>query len=54
MHSYHLEPTLPEDLIATTDYGGAVTAIVGYENMVGTQFPSRESQELGLRLIANS
>lgn len=53
VHSYHLEPTLPEDLIATTDYGGAVTAIVGYENLVGTQFHPEKSQELGLRLIAN-
>ena len=53
VHSYHLQPTLPEDLIATTDYGGAVTAIVGYENLVGTQFHPEKSQELGLRLIAN-
>ena len=53
VHSYHLEPTLPEDLIATTDYGGAVTAIVGYENLVGTQFHPEKSQKLGLRLIAN-
>ncbi len=53
VHSYHLEPTLPEDLIATADYGGAVTAMVGYENMVGTQFHPEKSQELGLRLIAN-
>ena len=53
VHSYHLQPTLPEDLIATTDYGGAVTAIVGYESLVGTQFHPEKSQELGLRLIAN-
>lgn len=53
VHSYHLKPTLPEDLLATTDYGGAVTAMVGYENMVGTQFHPEKSQELGLRLIAN-
>ena len=53
VHSYHLEPTLPEDLIATTGYGGAVTALVGYENLVGTQFHPEKSQELGLRLIAN-
>jgi imidazole glycerol-phosphate synthase subunit HisH len=53
VHSYHLQPTLPEDLIATTDYGGAITAIVGYENIVGTQFHPEKSQELGLRLIAN-
>lgn len=53
VHSYHLVPTLPEDLIATTDYAGEVTAIVGYENMVGTQFHPEKSQELGLKLIAN-
>ena len=53
VHSYHLVPTLPEDLIATTDYGGAVTAMVGYENLVGTQFHPEKSQELGLCLIAN-
>jgi imidazole glycerol-phosphate synthase subunit HisH len=53
VHSYHLQPTLPEDLIATADYGGAITAIVGYENMVGTQFHPEKSQKLGLQLIAN-
>ncbi len=53
VHSYHLQPTLPEDLIATTDYGGPITAVVGYENIVGTQFHPEKSQELGLKLIAN-
>jgi glutamine amidotransferase len=53
VHSYHLEPTLPEDVLATTDYGGAVTAVVGYENLIGTQFHPEKSQATGLRLIAN-
>jgi len=53
VHSYHFETTLPEDLVATSDYGGRVTAIVGYDNIVGTQFHPEKSQELGLRLIAN-
>ncbi len=53
VHSYHMQPTLPDDVIATTDYAGDVTAIVGYENMVGTQFHPEKSQALGLRLIAN-
>lgn len=53
VHSYHLECTLPEDLIATTDYGGAVTAIAGYDNLVGTQFHPEKSQALGLSFIAN-
>jgi imidazole glycerol-phosphate synthase subunit HisH len=53
VHSYHLETTLPEDVIATADYGGDITAVVGYENMIGTQFHPEKSQSLGLTLIAN-
>ena len=53
VHSYHLECTLPEDVIATADYGGAVTAMVGYDNMVGTQFHPEKSQALGLAFIGN-
>jgi imidazole glycerol-phosphate synthase subunit HisH len=53
VHSYHLQAMLPEDVIATVDYSGTVTAIVGYENIVGTQFHPEKSQKLGLDLIAN-
>ena len=53
VHSYHLRPTLPEDMIATADYGGEVTAMAGYDNIVGTQFHPEKSQALGLALIAN-
>lgn len=53
VHSYHLQTTLPEDVIATSDYSGPVTAILGYENIVGTQFHPEKSQALGLKLIAN-
>jgi glutamine amidotransferase len=53
VHSYELKPSRPGDLIAQTDYGGPVTAIVGRDNMVGTQFHPEKSQKLGLALIAN-
>ena len=53
VHSYHMECTLPEDVVATADYGGPVTAMVGYDNLVGTQFHPEKSQALGLALIAN-
>ncbi len=53
VHSYHVECTLPEDVVATADYGGPVTAMIAYENMVGTQFHPEKSQALGLALIAN-
>jgi imidazole glycerol-phosphate synthase subunit HisH len=53
VHSYALSPTDPNDVVASTDYGGPVTAIVGRDNIVGTQFHPEKSQALGLKLIAN-
>jgi imidazole glycerol-phosphate synthase subunit HisH len=53
VHSYHLVATNPDDVLAVTDYGGAVTAAVAKDNMVGTQFHPEKSQTLGLALIAN-
>ena len=53
VHSYELKPSQRGDLVAQADYGGPLTAIVGRDNMVGTQFHPEKSQRLGLRLIAN-
>jgi glutamine amidotransferase len=53
VHSYQLRPRARDDLVAEADYGGPVTAIVGRDNMVGTQFHPEKSQRLGLALIAN-
>ncbi|MFT6559045.1 MAG: glutamine amidotransferase [Sneathiella sp.] len=53
VHSYHVAAEDPKDVLATVDYGGTVTAIIGKENMVGTQFHPEKSQEAGLRLIGN-
>jgi glutamine amidotransferase len=53
VHSYELRPDRRDDLVAQTDYGGPLTAIVGRDNMVGTQFHPEKSQKLGLALIAN-
>jgi glutamine amidotransferase len=53
VHSFHLKPAERSDLVAEADYGGPVTAIVGRDTMVGTQFHPEKSQRLGLRLIAN-
>lgn len=53
VHSYELKPAHRGDLVAQADYGGPLTAIVGRDNMVGTQFHPEKSQRLGLRLIAN-
>ena len=53
VHSFELKPANASDLVAQADYGGPLTAIVGRDNMVGTQFHPEKSQRLGLRLIAN-
>ena len=53
VHSYALRPARRDDLVADTDYGGPVTAIVACDNIVGTQFHPEKSQKLGLALIAN-
>ena len=53
VHSFHLAATRREDVIAETSYGGPVTAIVGRDNIAGTQFHPEKSQRLGLALIAN-
>jgi glutamine amidotransferase len=53
VHSYHLVPEERGDLVASTDYGGPITAFVAKDNMAGTQFHPEKSQKLGLALIAN-
>ncbi len=53
VHSYQLAPADRDDLVADTDYGGPLTALVARENMAGTQFHPEKSQKLGLALLAN-
>jgi glutamine amidotransferase len=53
VHSYQLVPEERSAIVAETDYGGPVTALVAKDNMAGTQFHPEKSQTLGLKLIAN-
>lgn len=53
VHSYQLEPAYESDLVADSDYGGPLTAMVACANMAGTQFHPEKSQKLGLALLAN-
>jgi glutamine amidotransferase len=53
VHSYHLRVADRADLVADSDYGGPITALVGRDNYAGTQFHPEKSQKLGLALIAN-
>ncbi len=53
VHTYHVAAENSDQILATVDYSGSVTAIVGRDNMIGTQFHPEKSQEAGLRLISN-
>jgi glutamine amidotransferase len=53
VHSYAAVCEQEEDLLASTEYGGPVTAVVGRANVVGVQFHPEKSQVNGLRLIEN-
>ena len=53
VHSYALTGATHADVLATTDYGGEVVAMVARGNAAGTQFHVEKSQGVGLRLLAN-
>ena len=53
VHSYQLNATNASDIVALTDYGGPVTAVVARDTAIGTQFHPEKSQRFGLALIAN-
>ncbi len=52
VHSYYCDA--PDDVvIATTDYGRELAAIVGEGSVLGMQFHPEKSQDVGLRLVAS-
>jgi glutamine amidotransferase len=51
VHSFEFRA--PDNVIATTDYGGPVTAAIGRDNLIGVQFHPEKSQAVGLRLLGN-
>ncbi len=53
VHSYAMDVRNPAERLAHVDYAGDVTAIIGRDNMIGTQFHPEKSQSAGLRMIGN-
>lgn len=52
VHSFYANGTLPEEVIAYTDYEGVkVPAIVGRYNFTGMQFHPEKSGEFGMHLL---
>lgn len=53
VHSFELKARDRDDVAATVEYGGAVTAIVSRENIFGVQFHPEKSQRVGLKILDN-
>ena len=53
VHSFELRAAHSSDVIATADYGGAITAAVARGNIAGTQFHPEKSQAVGLKILRN-
>ncbi|MEM8730323.1 MAG: imidazole glycerol phosphate synthase subunit HisH [Pseudomonadota bacterium] len=53
VHSYQFRTQVADEMLAHVEYGGSVTAIVGRDTMIGTQFHPEKSHATGLRMIAN-
>ncbi len=51
VHSFRFRCEQPEHELATADYGGALAAVVGRDNMIGSQFHPEKSQKAGLAFI---
>ena len=51
VHSYCIRPSNRAHVLATTDYGGEIAAIVGRDNIIGTQFHPEKSQAVGLKFL---
>ena len=53
VHSYHFVAERLQDVLATVEYGGPVTAIIGRDNLLGVQFHPEKSQQAGLNFLAS-
>jgi imidazole glycerol-phosphate synthase subunit HisH len=53
VHSFAFAAKHDRDVVASTDYGGPIAAVVARDNMIGTQFHPEKSQAVGLQLLQN-
>jgi glutamine amidotransferase len=53
VHSYRVKPKNEETVVADSDYGIKVPAVVEYKNFFGTQFHPEKSGEIGSVMIKN-
>ncbi len=52
-HSFFANITNPQEVIAYTEYGDILPAVVGRDNIYGVQFHPEKSHDVGLRILSN-
>ena len=53
VHSYHMKPVNPSDILMTTNYGYEFTSAVEKDNIFGVQFHPEKSHKFGMKLLTN-
>ena len=53
VHSYYPRPVSDDFIIGTTFYGVEFASVIGYKNLVATQFHPEKSGEAGLNILKN-
>jgi len=53
VHSFYPAPADPATVIATTDYGVTFASVIGFANLVATQFHPEKSGRAGLHILEN-
>ncbi|CAI8014913.1 Imidazole glycerol phosphate synthase subunit HisH [Geodia barretti] len=53
VHSFYAEPTRPEGVLGTTEYGLHFCSVYAKDNVVATQFHPEKSGPVGLRIYHN-
>lgn len=53
VHSFYVEPSQAEVVLATSDYGIDFPAVVGRDKVFGVQFHPEKSSGLGLKILEN-
>jgi glutamine amidotransferase len=53
VHSYYPQPSDPEIIVATTEYGVSFPSMVAKKNLFATQFHPEKSSKTGLAILKN-
>ena len=53
VHSYHMKPVNPSDILMTTNYGYEFISAVEKDNIFGVQFHPEKSHKFGMKLLTN-